>query len=56
MTMNANSSPKPRCDAKAAKPRPAAIPATGPIQDFEGAAAAVDGLAAVGLVVAGARS
>ena len=40
MSMLASSSPKPRCEASAARPRPAARPATGPIQLRLGAAAA----------------
>ena len=54
INIEANSSPKPRWEAKAASPSPAARPATGPIQEREGAAAAApaagaaDGVAAVG--------
>ena len=39
--MEASSSPKPKCEASAAKPKPAAIPASGPIHERLPAAAAV---------------
>ena len=57
ITMEASSSPKPRCEAKAAIPRPAARPATGPIQERDGAAAApAAGAAAAGVAAVGALS
>ena len=46
MSIEANSSPKPKCDASAAKPKPAAKPAMGPIHERLGAAAAAPAPAA----------
>ena len=59
MTMEANSSPKPKWDANAAIPKPAAIPATGPIHEREGVAApapAAGVAAAAGAAAVGAFS
>ena len=57
INIEASSSPKPRCDASAASPRPAARPATGPIHEREGAAAAaVPAAGAAAAVCAGALS
>ena len=41
--MDASSSPNPKWEAKAARPRPAARPASGPIQERFGCAAAAAG-------------
>jgi hypothetical protein len=45
INIEANSSPNPRWEAKAASPSPAARPANGPIQEREGAAAAAPAVA-----------
>ncbi|KFB69910.1 MAG: hypothetical protein CAPSK01_000306 [Candidatus Accumulibacter vicinus] len=52
INIDASSSPKPKCEASAAKPRPAASPASGPIHERLGwaACAAADCAAPVACV------
>ena len=55
ISMEASSSPKPKCEASAARPRPAARPASGPIHERLGCGCAAPG-AACGLAAAGAAA
>jgi len=57
ITIEASSSPNPRWEARAAIPSPAASPATGPIHEREGAAAAAPAAGvAAGVAAGGALS